>query len=94
MGALGPKWPPLREAPPISTRSCSAYAARSMPHTDRTDARQVIDAAALLGLDSPSWTEGWRPIKPEAIPKIAALARAMDAHLDEAVKERAAQPAT
>ncbi|MGH9320577.1 MAG: hypothetical protein ACRD3V_11920 [Vicinamibacteria bacterium] len=87
VGALGRKWEPLKQFPKLHAELLrlrnKVYA-----HTDKTEARQVVDIAAMLGLESPAWTEGWHPINREALPPIIALARQMEASLAAAVDDR------
>ncbi len=60
-------------------------------HTDKTDARQVVDVSDMFGLDSPAHTEGWQPIDREKLPAIVELARQLESCLATAVAEREAQ---
>lgn len=60
-------------------------------HTDRTDARQVVDVSDAFGLASPAFTEGWHPIDREALLAITELARQLELSLASAVAERVAQ---
>jgi hypothetical protein len=90
VGALHENWGPLKQFPKIHAQLLSLRD-KVYAHTDETEARQVVDVGALLGLEAPSCTEGWFPIKREALASIAMLANDLDAALGEAIDERMAK---
>ena len=93
VGPLSTNWPPISDDPELHAELMrlrdQVYA-----HTDKTEARQVVEVSELLGLDSPAYTEGWHAIDREKLPAIAELARRLEACLAAAVAEHTAELGT
>jgi hypothetical protein len=89
VGPIGKKWAPLKSFPKLHAELLrlrdKVYA-----HTDKTEARQVVDAGKMIGAES-AWTEGWHAIRREALPVIHELARQLEASLGAAVEDRVAK---
>lgn len=61
IGAIGHKWPPLKEAP-RPHRELLRLRKKVYAHTDKTDARQVIDVSNIIaGFEDGSFTERRHP---------------------------------
>jgi hypothetical protein len=87
VGAIGEQWEAIGKAPNLH-KELLRLRNKLYAHTDKTEAREVVDVAEMFDLDSPAWTEGWHPIRPEVLPKIVALAAHLEAELGAAVEVR------
>lgn len=91
VGAIDEDWESIRQAPNLH-KELLRLRDKVYAHTDITEAREVLDVAEMFDLDSPAWTEGWRPISREALPKIVALAKGLEAELGAAFDARLTHP--
>lgn len=95
VGPLSTHWPPISDDFPELHAELMRLRDQVYAHTDKTEARQVVDVSEWLGLDSPAYTEGWHAIDREkALPDIAELARRLEASLATAVAEHTAELGT
>jgi hypothetical protein len=92
VGSLGDEWVPddkelRRFHDEVLRLRDQVYA-----HTDRrAGARDIEDVGSMLGLDQVLYTEGWRPIKREALQGISDLAQHQEQRLAQAADDRQAQ---
>ena len=56
-------------------------------HTDRGQAREIKNVAALVGLDERAWGEQWTPLNRDALPRIIEQCQTREASFLEGAKQ-------
>jgi hypothetical protein len=91
VGRLGDEFVPTDAVPRRIHQELLRLRDKVYAHTDRTDARDVVDLGQEFDLQSPLYAEQWRPLDRRVLAGIIHLAVEVEGRLREAAAEREAK---